>query len=143
VIGIVLVGHGQLAPAVLSSIESVLGHPVPGMVAVSAYADDTLETLRERITAATASVEEGEGTIILTDMYGDSATNVSVELARDRPVRVVTGANLPILLKVISARHAMAIEALADFVVDYGRDHILIAGPHGPTRAGRVRSPKS
>jgi PTS system mannose-specific IIA component len=139
VIGIVLVGHGELAPAVLSSIENVLGHPVPGMVAVSAYADDTLETLRERIAAAATSVEEGQGTIILTDMFGDSATNVSVDLARERPLRVVTGANLPILLKVISARHAMAIDALADFVVDYGRDHILIAGPHGPTRPGRGR----
>jgi PTS system mannose-specific IIA component len=131
-IGIVIVGHGGLAPEVLRSIESVLGHPVPGMVAVGAAVDDTLESLRARIGAAAASVEEGQGTIILTDMFGDSATNVSVALARAAHIQVVTGANLPILLKVISARHAMDLESLAAFVVEYGREHILRAGPGAP-----------
>src|SRR6185295_11484591 len=106
-IGVVLVGHGGLAPEVLRSIESVLGHPVPGMTAVAATVDDTLESLRARIAAAAASVDEGQGTIILTDMYGDSATNVSVALAREAHIQVVSGVNLPILLKVISARHVM------------------------------------
>jgi mannose PTS system EIIA component len=126
-IGIVLVGHGTLAPAVLRSLESVLGHPVPGMVAVGANVDDTLASLRTKLVAATASVEQGEGTIILTDMYGDTATNVSMALARDARIQVVTGANLPILVKVISARHDMALEELAAFIVEYGRDHILRA----------------
>jgi PTS system mannose-specific IIA component len=127
-IGIVLVGHGSLAPAVLRSVESVLGHSAPGMVAVGAAADDTLESLKERIGAAAAAVDEGQGTIILTDMFGDSATNVSVALARQARIQVVTGVNLPILLKVISARHAMELEELAAFVVAYGRDHILRVG---------------
>jgi len=127
-IGVVLVGHGALAPAVLRSIEGVLGHAVPGMVAVGAATEDTLESLKERIKAATASVEQGQGTIILTDMFGDSATNVSVALAREAHIQVVTGVNLPVLLKVVSARHEMDLEALAAFVVDYGREHILLAG---------------
>jgi len=131
-IGIVLVGHGGLAPEVLRSIESVLGHPVPGMTAVAATVDDTLESLRARIAAAAASVDEGQGTIILTDMFGDSATNVSVALAREAHIQVVSGVNVPILLKVISARHVMDLEALAAFVVEYGREHILRAGPGAP-----------
>jgi PTS system mannose-specific IIA component len=132
-IGIVLVGHGALAPAVLHSVESVLGHAVPGTVAVASAADDTLEGLKERIAAAARSVEQGQGTIILTDMFGDSATNVSIELAREGHVQVVSGVNLPILLKVVSARHTMDLETLAGFIVQYGRDHILRAGPgaHG------------
>jgi PTS system mannose-specific IIA component len=137
VIGIILVGHGALAPAVLRSIEGVLGHTVPGMVAVGAAADDTLESLKERIKAAVDSVEQGQGTIILTDMFGDSATNMSVALAREAHIQVVTGVNLPILLKAISARHAMDLEALAAFVVDYGREHILRAGPGAPAMPGR------
>jgi PTS system mannose-specific IIA component len=129
-IGIVLVGHGALAEAALSSLESVLGHPVPGMVAVGAQADDSLARLKERIAEAVRSVEQGQGTVILTDMFGDSATNISVALAREgKMVQVVTGVNLPILLKVISARHSMDLETLATFVVDYGRDHILRADP--------------
>jgi PTS system mannose-specific IIA component len=137
-IGIVLVGHGSLAPAVLRSLEGVLGHSVPGMLAVGAAADDTLESLKERIGAAAASVDEGQGTIILTDVFGDSATNVSIALAREANIQVVTGVNLPILLKVISARHAMDLEELAAFVVAYGRDHILRAGPGVPIAPGRA-----
>src|SRR5205085_12687736 len=57
-IGIVLVGHGALAPEALRSIESVLGHPVPGMVAVGATSDRTLASLRTKIAAAVASVEQ-------------------------------------------------------------------------------------
>ena len=136
-IGIVLVGHGTLAPAVLRSIEGVLGHQVPGVVAVSAAADDTLESLKTRIAQAAASVEQGQGTIILTDMFGDSATNVSVALAREARIQVVTGVNLPILLKVISARHAMDLDALAAFIVEYGRDHILRVGSGAPAAPGR------
>ena len=128
-IGIVLVGHGALAPEVLRSIESVLGHPVPNMVAVGATLDDTLTTLQAKISAARASVEQGDGTIILTDMFGDTATNVSMALARESHIQVVTGSNLPIIVKVISARHDMDLDTLASFIVEYGRDHILRACP--------------
>ena len=139
-IGIVLVGHETLALAVLRSIESVLGHPVPGMMAVGATADDTLATLKTKISAAVASVEEGDGTIILTDMYGDTATNVSMALAREARVQVVTGSNLPIIVKVVSARHEMSVEDLAAFIVEYGRDHILRAPSGEPdARAPRTR----
>src|SRR5262249_7203761 len=125
----VLVGHGALAPEVLRSIESVLGHPVPNMVAVGATLDDTLTTLREKIAAATASVEQGDGTIILTDMFGDTATNVSMALAREARIPVLTGSNLPIIVRVISARHEMILEKLAPFIVAYGREHIMRACP--------------
>ena len=138
-IGIVLVGHGTLAPEVLRNIESVLGHPVPNMVAVGASLDDTLGSLREKISAAAASVEQGDGTIILTDMYGDTATNVSMGLARDAHIQVVTGSNLPIIVKVISARHEMPLERLAAFIVDYGREHILRASPDIDGRHSRLR----
>jgi len=138
-IGIVLVGHGTLAPEVLRSIESVLGHPVPNMVAVGATLDDTLGSLREKISAATASVEQGDGTIILTDMYGDTATNVSMVLAREARIQVVTGSNLPIIVKVISARHEMSLEDLASFIVEYGRDHILRACPTDAEARTRTR----
>lgn len=138
-IGIVLVGHGNLALAVLRSIESVLGHSVPRMVAVGATEDDTLASLKAKISEATASVEQGDGTIILTDMYGDTATNVSMALARDARIQVVTGSNLPIMVKVISARHEMALEDLASFIVQYGREHILRAGPEPDARTPRTR----
>jgi PTS system mannose-specific IIA component len=130
-IGVVLVSHGDLASEGLSSIESVLGHPVPAMVAVNASTDDTLETLRARLAGAVQRVEQGEGTIILTDMFGDSASNVSLSLAEQGNFEVVTGVNLPVLLKVVSARETMTLEALATFLVEYGRSHLLRASPRG------------
>jgi len=136
VIGIVLVAHGTLAPAVLRSIESVLGHPVPGMLAVGTQGDETLSTLRERVGAAITQVEQGQGTIILTDMFGDSATNVSLALAKEADLEIVTGVNVPLILKVISARQAMNLQELAAFVVEYGRAHILRAGSAAPVRPG-------
>ena len=138
-IGIVLVGHGALAPEALRSIESVLGHAIPGMVAVGATLEDTLVTLRTKISAAAAAVEQGDGTIILTDMYGDTATNVSMALARDARIQVVTGSNLPIVVKVISARHEMTLEELAAFIVQYGREHILRAPADAESRPPRTR----
>ena len=139
-IGIVLVGHGTLAPAVLRSIESVLGHPVPGMAAVGTQTDDTLTTLKDRIATAIARVEQGQGTIILTDMFGDSATNVSLALARDADLEIVTGVNIPVILKVVSARQTMNLQELAAFIVDYGRAHILRAGSAAPSSPGGRRA---
>jgi PTS system mannose-specific IIA component len=124
-IGVVLVSHGELAPEALSSAVSVLGHDVPAMAAVDARTDDTLDTLRARLAAAVASVEQGDGTIILADMFGDSACNVSLSLAEQGRVEVLTGVNLPIVLKVVSARETMTLEKLAAFLVDYGRSHLL------------------
>ena len=137
-IGIVLISHGDLAREALSSIESVLGHPVPAMVAVSTGAEDTLDTLRARLSGVVASVEQGDGTIILTDMFGDSASNVSLSLAAQGRFEVVTGVNLPVLLKVVSARETMTLEALAAFLVEYGRNHLKRASPRGrrPKAAG-------
>lgn len=137
-IGVVLVSHGDLAREGLSSIESVLGHAIPAMVAVNAGTDDTLETLRDRVNAAVAAVEQGDGTIILTDMFGDSASNVSLSLAEEGRFEVLTGVNLPVLLKVVSARETMTLEALASFLVEYGRNHLMRASPRGrrPKAAG-------
>ena len=109
------------------------------MVAVGTTLDDTLVTLREKIAAATASVEQGDGTIILTDMYGDTASNVSMALAREQRIQVVTGSNLPIIVKVISARNEMTLEELAAFVVEYGREHILRAPDAAESRPPRAR----
>jgi mannose PTS system EIIA component len=137
-IGVVLVSHGDLAPEALSSIESVLGHPVPAMVAVNAHDDDTLQILRERVAAAARSVEEGDGTIILTDMYGDSVSNVSRGLAASGRIEVVTGVNLPVILKAVSARDTMPLGALAAFLVQYGRDHIIRAEPTARENGGKT-----
>ncbi|MGH7897305.1 MAG: PTS sugar transporter subunit IIA, partial [Candidatus Binatia bacterium] len=72
-------------------------------------------------------VDEGEGTLIFTDMLGDTATNVSLAIARSRGAEVVAGVNMPMLIKAVSGRHGMRLRELAGFIRRYGREHIVWA----------------
>ena len=127
-VGIVVVGHGRVAEAMVQALESVLG-PVDGLEAVATEAGDTPEAVRGRIAAAARRVDRGRGVIILTDMLGDTATNQSLALAREGTVavEVVAGVNMPILIKLTTARGKMDAHHLAEFIRRYGQEHIIWA----------------
>jgi mannose PTS system EIIA component len=124
-IGIVLVTHGGLAEEMLRTLEGVLGR-IPRIEAVSTEGDDPA-ILRARIANAIARVDDGEGSLILTDMYGDTATNLSLTLSRGAAVEVVAGTNMPMLIKAVSSRATLPLSELAAFIHDYGRRHIFWA----------------
>lgn len=124
-IGIVVVTHGGLAEEMVRTLEGVLGR-IPGIAAVSTEGDDPV-VLRSRIAEALARVETGKGSLILTDMFGDTATNLSLALSRDADVEVVAGTNMPMLVKAVSSRATMSLGALAEFIHEYGRQHIFWA----------------
>src|SRR5262245_52101815 len=135
-VGIIVVGHGRVAEAMVQTLESVLG-PVDGLEAVTTDPGDTPEGIRLRLAAAVRRVDRGRGVIILTDMLGDTATNQSLALARQatNPVEVVAGVNMPILIKLTTARGDMDAHHLAKFIRRYGQEHIFWATE--PTVAGR------
>src|SRR5881296_3918375 len=125
-VGIVVVGHGRLAEEMVQTLEGVLGH-VEGLEAVTTDSRDTAESIRTRIAAAVQRVDRGQGVIILTDMLGDTATNQSLALARERGAEVVAGVNMPILIKLTTARDQMDARELARFIQRYGQEHIFWA----------------
>jgi PTS system mannose-specific IIA component len=125
-VGIVVVGHGRLAEEMVQTLESVLGR-VEALEAVSNTADESIERLREHIGAAVARVDRGAGVIILTDMFGDTPTNQSLAIARETGAEVVAGVNMPILIKIATARGEMDAHALARFIQRYGQEHIFWA----------------
>ncbi len=125
-IGIVVAGHGRVAEAMVQTVEDVLG-PIEALEAVATEARDSAETIHDAIAAAVARVDRGQGVIILTDMLGDTATNQSLVLARQLGVEVVAGLNMPILIKLTSARHEMDAHTLAGFIQRYGQEHIFWA----------------
>ena len=125
-VGIVVVGHGRLAEEMVQTLESVLGH-VEGLEAVATSYDDTPEVMRERIEAAVRRVDHGLGVIIATDMLGDTPTNLSLAIARRTGAEVVAGVNMPILIKLTSARGEMDAPTLARFIQRYGQEHIFWA----------------
>src|SRR6185295_792064 len=125
-VGIVVVGHGRLAEEMVQTLEGVLG-PIEGLVAVATKYDDSPEAIRARIEAAVARVDRGLGVIIATDMLGDTPTNQSLSIARRTGAEVIAGVNMPILIKLTSARGEMDARTLARFIQRYGQEHIFWA----------------
>ena len=136
-VGIVVVGHGRLAEEMVRTLQGVLG-PVEALEAVTTDSRDTAEGIRSRIAAAVGRVDRGQGAIILTDMLGDTPTNQSLAIARGTGVEVVAGVNMPILIKLASARAEMDAHTLARFIQRYGQEHIFWATePPAPRRQAR------
>ena len=133
-VGIVVVGHGRLAEEMVQTLENALG-PIEALEAVTTAYGDTPEEMRARISAAVARADRGGGVLILTDMLGDTPTNQSLLVARETAAEVVAGVNMPILVKLASARRDMDAADLARFIRRYGQDHIFWATE--PTAAAR------
>lgn len=122
--GVVVVGHGRLAEEMVQTLEDVVGKS-EGLAAVSTGYAEPPERIRDRIAAMVRRVDQGAGVIILTDMYGDTPTNQSLEIARACGAEVVAGVNMPILVKLMSAREGMSLPELAAFIRRYGQEHIF------------------
>ena len=125
-VGIVVVGHGRLAEEMVQTLEGVLG-PLDGVRSVSTSYSDTPDAIRARVAAAVREVDGGRVVIIVTDMLGDTPTNQSLAVARATGAEVVAGANMPILIKLTTARGQMDAHTLARFIQRYGQEHIFWA----------------
>jgi len=136
-VGIVVVGHGRLGEEMVQTLEGVLG-PLERVGSVSTTYSDSPEAIRDRIAAAVRAVDGGSGVIIVTDMLGDTPTNQSLAVARETGAEVVAGANMPILIKLTTARGQMDARTLARFIQRYGQEHIFWAtAPQAPPTPSR------
>ena len=134
-VGIVVVGHGRLGEEMVQILEGVLG-PLDGLASVATSYDDGPDEIRSRIACAVRGVDCGDGAIIVTDMLGDTPTNLSIAVARETGAEVVAGVNMPILVKLTTARGQMDARSLACFIQRYGQDHIFWAtAPRGDADA--------
>ena len=122
-IGIVVVSHGQVAGELVNAARNIVGE-VPAIAAVSIGWADDMSAAREKIERALAEVE-GSGVLILTDMFGGTPTNVSLPFLSPR-VEIVTGVNLPMLIKLIGLREGDLLE-VARVVRDQGKGAIYVA----------------
>jgi PTS system mannose-specific IIA component len=123
-VGLVVVGHGCLSEAMAETLESVVGRQ-EAVEAVASHPDDGPQDIRERIAAAVHRVDSGDGVLIVTDMLGDTQTNMSLAVARETGAQVVAGVNMPMLIKLSSVRQEMPLGALAQFIRRYGQEHIF------------------
>lgn len=122
-IGIVVVSHGQVAGELVNAARNIVGD-VPAIAAVSIGWADDMAAAREKIGQALAEVGGGD-VLILTDMFGGTPTNVSLPFLSPR-VEIVTGVNLPMLIKLIGLREGDLLE-VARVVRDQGKGAIYVA----------------
>jgi PTS system mannose-specific IIA component len=125
-VGLVLVSHGRIAESFLEVSQEILG-PVEGVRVVSLAEPIDQEKVMEDIQRARNEIEEGQGILILTDMFGGTPANLCFSLLEDSTVEVLTGMNLPMILKILSDRRDANLVDLARIAMDCGRENIYLA----------------
>ena len=126
-IGMVLATHGELGRALIGVMEMIVGAQ-PLVAALSLQVTDRLEDATSRLREALESTDEGDGVLVLTDMLGGTPSNLCLALiGGPRPVEVVSGASLPMLLKAVQARRESDLRETAAQVKKVGRGAIIVA----------------
>jgi PTS system mannose-specific IIA component len=132
VIGIVVVTHGRLAEELVNAARNIVGE-IPAIAAVSMGWSDDVGTARDQVERAITEVG-GSETLLLTDMFGGTPTNLSLPFLSAR-VEIVTGVNLPMLIKLTNFRDGRLAE-VARVVRDQGKDAIYVASDILETKPG-------
>ena len=125
-IGVVVVTHGQLATELVNSTEMIVGD-LPRFTAVSiGWHEDTQEA-RAEIEQAIARVDQGKGVLILTDMFGGTPSNLAMTFLGENKVEVITGVNLPMLIKLAGLIEKSDLLGVAREMREQGKNAIWVA----------------
>jgi PTS system mannose-specific IIA component len=125
-IGIVLVTHGSLGEALVHSMNIILGEQEQ-VEALSLMVEDDITVANKRLTEAVAKTDEGDGVLILTDMLGGTPSNLSLALLGQPGIEVISGVNLPMLLKATQSRQQHDLRESASRVKEHARSSIVMA----------------
>ena len=124
-IGVVVVTHSGLAAELLRATEMIIG-PLVAVEAVSVDRDMSVDGAKEALQQAVGRVgADGDGVLILTDLFGGTPTNISAEFLQPGTIEILTGVNLPMLIKCAGARRDLAVEELASLLKEYARNAIM------------------
>ena len=122
-IGGVIVSHGRIANELLAAAETVVGE-LKHIAAVSIGWNDDVETAKDEISKAIKKVSAGNGVLLLTDMFGGTPTNISAMFIADGQVEIVTGVNLPMVIKLASQHKEMTLLEMAKELEEQGKQSI-------------------
>jgi len=133
----VIVTHGHLAGELLAAAEMIIG-PISHIAAVSIGWHDDVDAARDEVQRAINRVSQGAGVLLLTDMFGGTPTNIASMFLEEGAVEVVTGVNLPMVIKLASFSTEEPLAELARKICEQGRQGIYSAGGllAPPTKAG-------
>jgi PTS system mannose-specific IIA component len=125
-IGLVLVTHGSLATEFVVAMEHVVG-PQQQIGTICIGPEDDMEMRRADIAAAVARVNDGSGVILLTDLFGGTPSNLAISLLKAGEIEVIAGINLPMLIRLESARKVMDVRAAVAAAREAGQKYISVA----------------
>jgi PTS system mannose-specific IIA component len=125
-IGGVIIGHGKVGEELLNALSVILGE-APNIEAISIGWYDDVEESKRKITASLKRVDQRNGVVLFTDMFGGTPSNLSFAFQKDGQVEIITGVNLPMLIKFVSLQRTNNLREVARKVVEQGRKNIHLA----------------
>jgi PTS system mannose-specific IIA component len=143
-IGVVVVTHGQLATELVNAAETIVGD-LPHFAAVSIGWHEDVQDAREAIAAAIGRVRQPSGVLIATDMFGGTPSNLGITFLEEDKVEIVTGVNLPMLIKAASLKDAASLIDVARSLREHGKNAIWVASDllTGATDSDQPAAPAS
>ncbi len=124
-VGLILITHQNLGETLLQTARSMLGELPEACEALAMSQGDDPDRVEAKARARLGILDQGEGVLILTDMFGSTPANVASRLARDQRRRVIAGVNLPMLVRVLNYRD-LPLTELVNKAISGGHDGILL-----------------
>lgn len=125
-IGVVITTHGELGNELIRAAELIKG-PLGGVVHISIDQTKGVEDIKKEIGNAIKKLDKGKGVLILTDLFGGTPSNISLSFMKEGKVEVVTGVNLPMLMKLSDVKEEMSLNEYACMIKEYGKKNISLA----------------
>ena len=125
-IGVLITTHGNLGNELIKAAELIKGK-LEGVGSISVDQKKAMEEIKKEINTSLKKLDRGQGVLILTDLFGGTPSNISLSFLKEKKVEVVTGVNLPMMLKLYDKRQEMDLKEFAFYIKDYGRKNIYLA----------------
>lgn len=125
-IGGIIVSHGRLAEELLNALTIILGE-APNIEAISIGWYNDVDDSKKKVNQNLKKVDQKNGVIIFTDMFGGTPSNLSFSFLKDNQVEIITGVNLPMLIKFVSLQRCNNLKEVARKVVEQGKKNIHLA----------------
>ena len=125
-IGVLITTHGNLGNELIHAAEMIKG-PLKDVMHVCVEQNKGVEDVKKEISSAIKKLDKGKGVLILTDLFGGTPSNISLSFMKEGKVEVVTGVNLPMLLKLSDVKAETTLNEFSTFIKDYGKKNISLA----------------
>jgi mannose PTS system EIIA component len=125
-IGIVVVTHGAIGIEMVRATQRIIPEATH-IVGVAVESNDPPQSIRQQIADAISLVDDHSGILVLTDMFGGTPSNICLSFLGEQKIEILSGVNLPMLIKLANMREQLSFEDLVPFIQQYGQRNIVIA----------------